>query len=80
MALADLLCSIKKKKNVFVYLAVLGLGRPSKHVVKRLPQGNIQLKYFLGGVAVGGGGERKQEAEHVRDASEDHNQFYAAKD
>ena len=26
MALADLLCSIKKKKNLFVYLAVLGLG------------------------------------------------------
>lgn len=54
--------------------------RPSKHVVKRLPQGTIQLKYFLGEVAVGGGEERKQEAEHVRDASEDHNQFYAAKD
>lgn len=54
--------------------------RPSKHVVKRLPQGTIQLKYFLGEVAVGGGEERKQEAEHVRDAFEDHNQFYAAKD
>lgn len=64
----------------------LGKRRPTCHLkaihacCEEAALGNIQLKYFLGGVAIGGGGKRKQEAEHVRDASEDHNQFYAAKD
>lgn len=59
--------------------------RPSKHLAKRVPHGIVgaQLKYFLGAVAVGGGrgeGEKKKKLNTSRDASEDHNQFYAAKD
>lgn len=59
--------------------------RPSKHLAKRVPRGIVgaQLKSFLGAVAVGGGrgeGEKKKKLNTSRDASEDHNQFYAAKD
>lgn len=54
-------------------------------MAKRVPRGIVgaQLKSFLGAVAVGGGrgeGKKKKKLNTSRDASEDHNQFYAAKD